>query len=67
MFAAMMTKGEMSMILLEKVEELTLYLIEVNRRNEKLDIEVEELTVYLIEKDKEIAQIKHVIEEIKSK
>lgn len=35
--------GEMNRILLEKVEELTLYLIEQQERIEKLEIEVEQL------------------------
>lgn len=47
--------GEMNRILLEKVEELTLYIIEQNKINEKQKLEIEELKKILnkiIEKSK---------------
>ena len=60
--------GEMNMLLLRKIEELTLYILDQNKEIEKLKErsvspdasgkKVEELTLYVIELKKEVAELK---------
>jgi hypothetical protein len=42
--------GQMDSILLEKIEELTLYLIQLNKENEELKLAIEKLNQIIISK-----------------
>ena len=55
--------GDMQKLMMEKIEELTLYVIELNKKNQK----IEELSLYVIELNKENQRIQKEIELLKMK
>ncbi len=70
--------GEMNRLLLKKVEELTLYLIQNEKEKEELsqqlrakansqEKKIEELTLHLIDKEKEIEHLKGTVNDLSEK
>ena len=59
--------GEMDAKLLQKVEELTLYLIEQNKENKAQQKEIKELTQYQIELLKKVEELREKVEKLENK